>query len=206
MMRALLQKLIKVEAKPQEVAERLVRQLSVSAHKVFWEKKFRRLLSWEILSITEQDRIFNELQLSALLYTQGAIEQWAKRYTGEKRVYWEQVGTKIMPTFLDFLEQIGVKAADMNMWRKLFDMRLKEYAEHYEIAREEWKDEFTDDEVEMGKVTSWIITVAIDSATHITRGGELAEHDPVRRWLAAWLISLNRLLVKARRRVREDVF
>jgi hypothetical protein len=155
----------------------------------FWQRKdFRLYTNFAKLSQTEQDRIFNELEVTilglfvlrfdyALGFTDDAFKPVIKTMRRE-----------IVESFIMMFVELGVEKKYVDIWRKLIDMRLKEYREDLKIAMKESEDmpEFKGDEV-LRSTWARVETITIDCLTHIRRGN-VEEGDPLWKLLRKWVM------------------
>jgi hypothetical protein len=167
-------------------------QLVASASFEFWKRKdFRLYVEFAKLPQTEQDRIFNELEVSVLglfiLQFEYARTVAKDEY---KPVLWI-LQKELSTSFIMLYDELGVEKKFVKIWEKLIDLRLKEYNEDLKTAVKMSKDmkEFKgDDKLQM----TWarIETIALDCLTHIRRG-KVEEKDPLWGLIRKWLITLD---------------
>ena len=159
------------------VAKSLVMDISQSGFEFWQDSEFRKLVSFDSLSQTEQDRIFNEVLVTGLgllvLYLDSAVAEIALT---KHQVYFDKL-------------------------QKLIDMRLEENREDYQLALGEssnWK-EFNGD-LKMRKTWAQIETVTIDGLSHIRRG-KVKKDDPLWKMLRFWLLGLSLEEVKLKKTI-----
>ena len=174
-----------------KLAKSLVLDISQSGFEFWQDSEFRKLVSFDSLSQTEQDRIFNEVVVTGLgllvLYLDGAV---AEITLTKHQVYFDQLQKDSLKFFISYLEEIGIPKKFVKIWQKLIDMRLEEYREDYQLALGEssnWK-EFKGD-LKMRKTWAQIETVTIDGLSHIRRG-KVKKDDPLWKMLRFWLLGL----------------
>ena len=174
-----------------DLAKSLVLDISQSGFEFWQDKDFRNLVSFETLSQTEQDRIFNEVLVTGLgllaLYLDNAKSEVALT---EHQIYFNNLQKESLSFFIIYLKEIGVPAKFAKIWQKLIDLRLEEYREDYQTAIKEsgyWK-EFKGD-LKLRKMWAQIETLAIDSLHHIRRGKAKTD-DPLWKMIRTWLIEL----------------
>jgi len=167
-------------------------QVAASSAFEFWQRKdFRLYVDFQSLSQTEQDRMFNELEVSVLgLFTLSldyAISIAKNEYGQLLGILQKEITFGFLQLFLD----LGTEKRFVDQWRKLIEMRFKEYREHFKAAIKEsgsWK-EFRGDE-EGRQIWARIETITIDCLTHIRRGN-VKKDDPLWKLLRKWLITLE---------------
>jgi len=112
-----------------ETASALVRTAASSAFKLFRDKQFRQLAGFGQISQTEEDRIFNELVVGSVVLIMLVLEAPDLRVAKEFKEYLTKLIKKIPKAHLDYLKESGVKSKKhLRDWKKLIDMRYKEYA------------------------------------------------------------------------------
>jgi len=112
-----------------ETASALVRAASGDAFKLFRDKQFRQLAGFGQISQTEEDRIFNELVVASVVLIMLVLEAPDLRVAEEFKGYLSKLIKKIPKAHLDYLKESGVKSKKhLRDWKKLIDMRYKEYA------------------------------------------------------------------------------
>ncbi len=174
----------------------IVKETAELAGKVFNDNHFQKMAKIKELDQEEQNRIFNEVQVSGLVYCMIFIEQ-RRQYLNENRsVLWRDVIEKIPKTFCGWLSELGVEKEYVNIWEKLIDLRLREYQEGIFEMKNVLKKELDDDPREDIKEIFYSLeSVAIGGILHITRGK--AEPDnPLKRHMMTWLGVLQEDLAK----------
>ena len=158
----------------------------------FWQRKdFRLYVEFDKLSQTEQDRLFNELEVSVIglfiIHLDSAIEKVDKSF----RPVLQMLQREITLGFVDLLSSTGIDKKYVTQWSALIELRLKEYREDFKIALKESEKmkEFKEDE-ELRSTWAIIETITIDGLTHIRRGDMKAD-DPLLKLLRKWLITLD---------------
>ncbi len=112
-----------------ETAAALVRTAASSSFELFRDKKFRQLAGFGQISQTEEDRIFNELVVASVVLIMLVLEAPDLRVAKEFKEYLTDLIKKIPKAHLDYLKESGVKSKKhLREWKKLIDMRYKEYA------------------------------------------------------------------------------
>jgi len=169
-------------------------QVVTSSSFEFWQRKdFRLYIDFDNISQTEQDRIFNELELSVLgLFILHFDNSISNASAEEQRIVFSAFQKDLAPAFLQFFSDSGVEAKYIDQWKTLIDMRLKEYREDFEIALKESAKmkEFKKDKEELRIVWARIETITIDCLTHIRRG-KVEKSDPLWKLLRKWFITLD---------------
>ena len=160
----------------------------------FWQRKdFRLYVEFSRLNQTEQDRMFNELEVSILglfmLQFDHAIETLKEE---EKKLVFKSLKSDLPSAFLQLFIENGVEEKYIDIWKKLIDMRLKEYRADLKLALKEsskWK-EFQGSSEKIKIQWARIETITIDCLSHLRRG-DVKKDDPLWKLLRKWFISLD---------------
>lgn len=156
----------------------------------FWQdEKFRKLVDFDKISQTEQDRIFNELEVSVL----GLFVL--------KFPHLEEQGVE---SFMELMREVGIADEFLKTWQELIDLRLKEYTEHYQLAIDETKDFDELRNKEERVIWSRIETITIDCLTHIRRG-KVKKGDPLWKMLREWFLMLDFAMSKIVKDLKLDI-
>lgn len=179
---------------PEELATWIVKHVAESSFKVFRSIEFRRFFDFANLEQTEQDRIFNELEITgvglAVLHLDKAI---SKSALTEKQLYFSDLQKRVIEGLPKLLKEFGVESKYLKLWKKLIEIRLKEYREHYQIAIGEsvnW-EHLKGYGKDVREIWARYETMTIDSLHHIRRG-KTNPKDPLRKFLSKWLIKLEK--------------
>lgn len=165
-----------------------LRQVAVRKAFSFWESgKFRKLSNLAALEKVEQDRIFNELILSALVLTMMILEARDLRVDPDfKEHLKEAVKEAVGEAHLRELRELGLDRKNLRLWRKLVQMRYDEYTKSsFEIRTgalelESQERPLTSEKVMEVQALLPIHAVAIGTFSHISRGKGKPE-DPLFR-------------------------
>lgn len=186
-------------------AEKLAEAVASFAFDVWSRKDFRLFVNFHNISQTEQDRIFNELEVSVLGLLTLKFDDGISRKDKEFGLMLEYFEDKLIEGFLNLFKNLKVEEKYVKQWKTLIDMRLKEYRKDYKVAiKESGKMKEFDKNEESLKV-SWarIETITIDCLTHIRRGN-VEEEDPLWKFLRKWIISLESKLAPLTGAINED--
>lgn len=111
----------------QATADKLAGAAAHFAYQLFSDAAFRKLAWFDQLEQTEQDRIFNELLVSALLLIVFTFEAPDLDVEEEKREYFKLLAECIPQAHLRALRALGVEQEHLDTWDKLIRMRYEEY-------------------------------------------------------------------------------
>lgn len=155
----------------------------------FWQRNdFRFFVTFNTIGQTEQDRIFNELEVSVLGLYVLHFENIAEFSVPEIQSILRAIARDLPDAFLDLLNVSGVEQMHIRTWKKLIAMRLREYRRDMRLARKhimKWP-EINSEPLQTQRAVILIQTIAIDCLSHIRRG-VIEENDPLFRLLRQWL-------------------
>lgn len=170
------QKFESLEQMADATAATLVRAAAGFAFKLFSDKKFRRLAGFDSLSQGEQDRIFNELVLGALIQTMLLLEAPDLRVPPEVRNHLATVGKRLPAAHVDYLRETGIEPEHLQIWETLIAMRYDEYArDRHDVRAAAMQIEGAEAPLAREALTKIqlflpVQTVAIGCHVHICRG------------------------------------
>lgn len=172
-------------------SKNLAQVVANSSFEFFQRKDFRLYVDFNNLSQTEQDRMFNELELSVLglfvLSFDHAIEIAS---APEQKIVFSSFQKDLPSAFLQILADIGIENKFIDQWGGLIEMRLSEYRRDFKTAIKE-SSKWNEFKGEKQSQASWaqIETITIDCLSHIRRG-KVEKEDPLWKLLRKWLITL----------------
>lgn len=183
-----------IEEMAAKIAEKLVEITSHSSFSHWREPEFRRMISFDSISQTEQDRIFNELIVSALILAMMKLDDIVsdQNLAMEKKIVLSKVRDAVPEGYVNTLRGLGVERKFLRLWKKLLEIRKVEYFKDLTLAKNETvaAEEFRE-HPEVKPAWARIETIAIDSLHHIRRGKTNVK-DPLWRDLRFWLVSLEK--------------
>lgn len=182
-------------------------QLVASSSFEFWQRKdFRLYVDFSNISQTEQDRMFNELEVTVLgLFTLNLENTLETVREEEKKIVIKALKNELVPAFLQMFKDLGVENKFVKQWEMLIDMRFEEYRKDFKIGLKEsskW-EEFKSDEQDLKVAWARIETMTIDCLTHIRRG-KVEKDDPLWKLLRKWLITLDAQITPIAKLGREE--
>lgn len=167
-------------------------QMIASESFEFWSRKdFRLYIDFDSLSQTEQDRIFNELEVSTLGLFTLQLDQAISHAPEERILVLETLRNGLPTGFLQLLSDSGVEGRYVKQWKTLIDMRIKEYREDFQIGLKE-SESMREFEGDHNFRVTWAVTetITIDCLNHI-RKGKVEQNDPLWKLLRKWFITLH---------------
>lgn len=166
----------------------VIKETTHSALQIFQQSEFRALLYFEKLKKNEQDRIFNELTVSALvlmLLMLSTLESIIQEGNHKNFIY--ILRARIPKEYADILRKSGISEKNISLWEKLIAMRYDEYQKEYSENREQLP--------KIEENNPWTVVVAVGCMANLRRG-KLLPHDPLSQKLLGWMKSLAATLEK----------
>jgi hypothetical protein len=159
------------------MAASLDRAASQKAFQIFNDKKFRAFLNFDQLEKIEQDRIFNELVVNAIVLLMMTLEAPDIRNLEELKEYFLLVKEELPRAHRDLLASYGIEKRYLKDWDKLIQMRYEEYDKDklelrkaaMELEAKE-RGDLTVDGLEDIQLFLPVHTVAIGCHHHLCRG------------------------------------
>lgn len=167
-------------------------QVAANASFDLWSRKdFRLYVDFENSTQTEQDRIFNELEVSVIGLFVLHMDQVIRIVDKENQVLFKNLQNDIIASFLNLFTELDIETKFINQWEMLINMRLREYRDDYKIALKEYeKAKDMEEDSDLHPVFAAIETIGIDCLTHIRRGN-IEKDDPLWKLLRKWFITLD---------------
>ena len=184
-------------------AAALAQSAAGSAFHLFSDEQFRRLVGFEQLSQTEQDRIFNELVVAYVVLIMLVLEAPDLRCAGEFRDYLAGLKKRIPKAHVDNLRNLGVESGHLRDWEKLIAMRYEEYArDRHGVRAAAMQIESSEKNLDLDTLSKIqmllpVQTVAIGCHHHVCRG-DAKGHDEL---FKLTLKSLSKFYVDTRVRL-----
>lgn len=196
-MNFLLKKLFRKYIKPEQEANFLVRMVSSSAYEIFLDQRIRQLINFDEQTRVEQDRIFNELVVTALVLLKAIIEYKLPDIEPLRQDFWQNVYHEIQNSFINWLAELGVERKYLNLWHELIDLRYDEYKERRFLTKQTLEQELAEiqEDEDINEILIRTVTLAISSMLHITRN-KARPDDPLKKHLKTWLMVLDLKLEK----------
>jgi len=174
----------------------IVKETADSGRKVFNDSKFQELAKVKYLDNEERDRIFNEIQVTGIVYSMIFTEQ-KRKYLNENRAnLWLEVVEKIPEAFYIWLSELKIASKYVDIWKKLINLRLKEYQEGMIEMKNIFEKDLVNEPNEKIKEFFYSLqTVALGGTLHITRG-KVTPNDSLKNHMMTWLGVLHADLTK----------
>ncbi len=167
-------------------------QIVASSSFDFWKRAdFRLYVNFKGITQTEQDRMFNELEVSLLGLFALHLDHVQSNTQGELKLVLKTLQKELVAGFLALFFDLDVEEKYVHEWQQLIDLRFDEYRRDFKAALKESESlkEFKGDE-ELRIAWARTETITIDCLTHIRRG-EVEEKDPLWKLLQKWFITLD---------------
>jgi len=174
----------------------IVKETADSARKVFNDTLFQKLAGVKESDTEEQNRIFNEVQVTGIVYSMIFTEQKRKYLNEDRANLWREVVQKIPEAFYIWLFELGLEQKHIDTWKKLITLRLKEYQEGMVEMKNVFKKDLANEPNKKIKEIFYSLeAVAIGGMLHITRGKTITD-DPLKSHMLSWLGTLHMDLAK----------
>ncbi|MFA6047650.1 MAG: hypothetical protein WCV59_00910 [Parcubacteria group bacterium] len=175
-------------------ADQLLDKLLPSAFAVFRDERFREVCNFGKISQVEHDRIFNELEVSAIILCQFCIDDRMAIIGNRDFHFWETVRENMPKVFVDKLLEYGVKKSDADLYFDLIKMRHDQYSKIADGNRDHMENdklfsEYKDSQAAMDTLNR-VQAIIVGTADHIRRG-KLKKGDELMRLLRSWLFPLD---------------
>lgn len=146
-----------------KITDGLAEAIAHFAYKIWDLSEFRELVNFEQISQQEQDRIFNELEVTAV----GLVI-----LSGEHHGLNKEFEQLIVKSFLGLYQKIGTEKEYIDIWAELIRMRTAEYRQDYNLALEQLEKakEFQDKKTPVFYHWLRIEVLTLDGLSHIRRG------------------------------------
>lgn len=174
-------------------ADHILDMLLPSVFEIFRDKQFRKTIGFDQQSQTEQDRIFNELEIAAISLSLFCLDQRESIIGNKDFHFWKNVRTKLPEQFVEKLSGYGVEKKYTRLFGNLISMRHEEYRKIAEGSR----DDLENDERFSGYKTTIAMdtlnrvqAITVGTADHIRRG-KLEAGDKLMSVLRGWLFPLD---------------
>ena len=158
-----------------------------------WQRKdFRMYVDFDHQTQEEQDRIFNELEVSLIGLYILRLDHAIIGAPKDKEITFKALRAGIKEGFLKLQSDAGVEEKYIKVWDQLIEKRLKEYREHIKITMEQSENDknFKGKDTDLRPTWARVETMKIDCLSHIRRG-KFDEKDPLWKFLTKWLITLD---------------
>lgn len=154
------------------------------------------MVDFDNISQTEQDRIFNEIEVSFLglflIYLDNLHQQFALKVEKDQI---KKLQIAAQNGFLSIYQDLNIGEQLIKQWELLILIRLKEYRKDFKALMKQNIKDFKDNQ---SLKLKWarIQTITLDALTHIRRG-KLDEKDLLRRYLQDWILNVDKIFSDA---------
>ncbi len=171
----------------ERVSGRLLSQVTHAAWDIFRSPELRRLMTFEKIDQTEQDRIFNELVVCGLTLVLLSLETVTRMVEDDAKVFTQSLRQDLSIAYARQLGQLGIAKKYQRLWNRLVEMRCDEYREDWL----EYRAQLPDPE----HANPWPKVIAIGGLHHLRRG-KTSPQDPMFSQLIAWIHRLDAAVTK----------
>ena len=176
------------------VAKNLAMMIAEKSFELWERKDFRSLVNFAAIGKTEQDRIFNELEVTGLGFIKFHLDNQRLRADDEaKDFFLSEIQKRIPQQFLAKMTEMGVEQKFVKIWDKLIKLRFDEYEEDLKLAHLQSanREEVKGDKKWFQPIWASIETMAICGLQHIRRG-KTTPKDPLWKMLRKWLLEMEK--------------
>ena len=155
--------------------------------------KFREATGFSGLSNKEQDKIFNDLEITALIYTLLFLEDRASKKNDKDDVVYLNIGEYIISAFLELMVGAQVSNTQLKLWRKLIELRQREYRKNVDYTMKESREwgVFEPGDKLLHQVWGRILALSLGTLKHIKHDSKASIKDPLWPVLRRWLVGLE---------------
>lgn len=172
--------------------------MAAKSYSLWKDGEFRRLVGFTKLTNKQQDKIFNDLQVTALLYVILFLEEKSANNDQHSVVY-SNIGEYTVDAFLDMMASAQLSDRQIALWRKLIEKREKEYKSDLDYIMKESKhwDVFDGEDRLLRETWGRVIALSLGALGHIRKNSEEASaKDPLWVIVRRWLVSIEVELVQ----------
>ena len=169
---------------PDDRARFLVEDAVEHAFKFFQDKTFRKEIKFDEMEQIEQDRVFNELEVTFVGFLYLLIENTLDYLPAERKDYWHSVKSSVFPRFINWFKELGIEDEHIQTWEKLNDLRLDEYRLGLKETEKIWRSEIGkhNEDEKLQDETILLGAIVISAMLHIRRG-QSSPTDPLKKML-----------------------
>lgn len=172
-----------------------------SVFHTFSAPEFRELANFSKLPVAEHDRIFNEVQVAGFIVAEHALVTGKQLVRDGDFHFWSRVEEQYPRQLYKIFTGFGLDSQNAKLLKELVYMRQKEYDRFAQMVwdsgtlfapdvKANIEAEYGEAASEAKRIFSAVHGVAFGTVDHIRRG-EVAERDPLVRYLFTWLLQLH---------------
>lgn len=181
-----------------EFAGKLVGEaVAVKSYSLWKDNEFRKLINFMKLTNKQQDKIFNDLQVTALLYVCLFLEEKSEKDDNDSVIY-GNIKEYMIGEFLTMMENVNVSARHVALWRKLIVLRETEFKKDLDYILKEsshW-DVFDGEGKLLRNTWARVIALSLGALGHILGDKEPSVKNPLWVIVRRWLVSIEVELVQ----------
>jgi hypothetical protein len=177
-----------------EFASQLSAEIVAAKSYSLWkDSAFRDQNNFKKISNKLQDKIFNELQVTALLYVMFFLEEKGEEVKNRHAVVYSNIAEYMERAFIELMADVEISSAHLSLWEKLIKKRADEYRKDMKFVRKEsnnW-DVFEGEDKFLRETWVRIITLSLATTKLIKKDTKTTMKDPVWKTIRRWLISIE---------------
>ena len=179
------------------MASVIVRDIvSIKSYALWSDNQFREFIDFVKITNKQQDKIFNDLQVTALLYLLLFLDERANKNDASSIIY-SNIGEYTVDAFIAMMEDAELTGKQIALWRELIKRRESEYRKDlgYVMKESQKWDVFAGEDRLLRDTWGRVATLSLGVLKHI-RKAKSSIKDPLWRVIRRWLISLEVELIQ----------
>lgn len=181
-----------------EAYDLICERSAADGFKMWKDPVFRELAGYDGKDDGEQDRIFNEVLVTTIIYAKAFLEDNLPYIREDRREFWRAVEKSIPTQFYVFLGRIGIPSEQVMMWEKVYEQRRCEYLSDAAETRHAWAKELIESNNDILDYAGVRLgTISISAMLHIRRSKPEGDKDPLINYFRARLAMLENKLFAA---------
>lgn len=180
-----------------EMASVIVRDIvAIKSYALWSDNQFREFIDFVKITNKQQDKIFNDLQVTALLYLLLFLDERANKNDASSIIY-SNIGEYTVDAFIAMMEDAELTGKQIALWRELIKRRESEYRKDlgYVMKESQKWDVFAGEDRLLRDTWGRVATLSLGVLKHI-RKAKSSIKDPLWRVIRRWLISLEVELIQ----------
>jgi hypothetical protein len=179
------------------MASVIVRDIvAIKSYALWSDNQFREFIDFVKITNKQQDKIFNDLQVTALLYLLLFLDERANKNDASSIIY-SNIGEYTVDAFIAMMEDAELTGKQIALWRELIKRRESEYRKDlgYVMKESQKWDVFAGEDRLLRDTWGRVATLSLGVLKHI-RKAKSSIKDPLWRVIRRWLISLEVELIQ----------
>ena len=171
--------------------ENLANVVSETSFELWQTEEFKQMVNFDKISQLEQNRIFNELLLTALGLFFLHLDHVLKiSQTKNQKQLFKLLQTELYKGFINMFVKLGIEQKFIDEWKYLVGIRIEEYRKNFKGTYEYSQDikEMSNEKLKI--IWCRVETMVISGVSHIRRG-KFEEGDLLIASIRKWLIPVD---------------